>query len=195
MIKEADRESLAAATEVAVACGWRYAVAARWREHAYAGLDAMPSRRRLRSEALGLRPVLLAETAGGRRSGELAAATGCAPVARAQLLHLLWSRQLGVDLAGPLEDRSVVMSAAETGRWPRWQCWTSPSTPGWCRTGRFGRSSAANDTWDQAQLVKPNGTWERVIFRFLANHPQCRPSSRASSAGPTGAAGARRPRT
>ncbi|MEV6145246.1 TnsA-like heteromeric transposase endonuclease subunit [Streptomyces sp. NPDC051992] len=116
LIKEADRESFAAAAEVAVACGWRYAVAARWREHAFAGLDAMASRRRLRSDPLGLRPVLLAEAGGGRRFGELAAATGCEPVARAQLLHLLWSRHLGVDLAGPLQDCSVVMPAGEACR-------------------------------------------------------------------------------
>jgi hypothetical protein len=76
----------------------------------------MASRRRLRSDPLGLRPVLLAEAAGGRRFGELAAATGCEPVARAQLLHLLWSRQLGVDLVGPLQDRSLVLLAGETGR-------------------------------------------------------------------------------
>ncbi|MFL4952923.1 TniQ family protein [Streptomyces sp. MMS24-I31] len=38
LIKEPDRESFAAAAEVAVACGWRYTVAARWREHAFARL-------------------------------------------------------------------------------------------------------------------------------------------------------------
>lgn len=56
---------------------------------------------------------------GERRLGELAAATGCEPVARAQfvhLLHLLWSQQLGVDLAGPLQDRSLVMPTGEAGR-------------------------------------------------------------------------------
>jgi hypothetical protein len=49
LIQESDRESFAATAEVAVACGWRYAVAARWREHAFAGLDAMASRRRLKA--------------------------------------------------------------------------------------------------------------------------------------------------
>jgi hypothetical protein len=115
LIKKPDWESFAAAAEVAVACGWRYTVAARWREHAFAGLDALASRRRLRSDPLGLRPVLLAEAAGGRSFGELAAATGCEPVARAQLLHLLWSRQLGVDLASPLEDWSMVVPVGEVG--------------------------------------------------------------------------------
>lgn len=35
----------------------------------------------------------------------------------------------------------------------------------------------------RVQLVKDDGTRERMTFRFLANHPQCRPSSRTSSAG------------
>ncbi|MFI6730885.1 hypothetical protein [Streptomyces atratus] len=60
--------------------------------------------------------MLLAEAVGGRRFGELAAATGCEPVTRAQLLHLLWSRRLGLDLASPLGDCSVVVPAGETGR-------------------------------------------------------------------------------
>ncbi|MEU7246381.1 hypothetical protein ACI2L4_33685 [Streptomyces sparsogenes] len=147
LIKEADRESFAAAAEAAVACGWRYAVAARWREQ--------PSRAWTRwRRGVGRGPIRWGfgrccspwRRAGGG-PGELVAATGWEPVARAQLLHLLWSRQLGVDLAGPLEDRSFVMSAGETGRWPRRRCWAPPSAPGWCWTGRNGRSSAANDTW------------------------------------------------
>lgn len=35
----------------------------------------------------------------------------------------------------------------------------------------------------RVQLVKDDGTRERMTFRFLANHPQCRSSSRTSSAG------------
>jgi hypothetical protein len=42
LVKGADRESFAA---IAVACGWRYAAAARWREHAVAGQDARGRRR------------------------------------------------------------------------------------------------------------------------------------------------------
>lgn len=74
----------------------------------------MASRRRLSSDPLRLRPVLLAE-AGGRRFGELAAATDCEPVARAQLLHLMRFRQLGIDLSGPLQGRSLVILAGKTG--------------------------------------------------------------------------------
>jgi hypothetical protein len=113
LIREADRESFAAAAEVAVACGWRYVVAARWREHVPSALDALSSQRRPLSDPLGLRPGLLcAVTRRGVRFGELAAASACEPVARAQLLHLIWHRQLGVDLAEPLADRSILVPGA-----------------------------------------------------------------------------------
>jgi hypothetical protein len=91
-------------------------VAARWREHTGPALDAFSSRRRIRTDPLRLRPALLVQAERGLTFGELAASTSCEPVARAQLLHLLWLRQLGVDLAEPLEDRSPVVLAAEAGR-------------------------------------------------------------------------------
>jgi hypothetical protein len=110
LIGEADMESFAAADELAVACGWRYAVAARWRDHVPSTLDALSSQRRPLSDPLGLRPGLLAAAARpGARFGEVAAASGCEPVARAQLLHLLWHRRLGIDLAEPLADRSLLV--------------------------------------------------------------------------------------
>ena len=112
LIEDADRESFAAAAEVAVACGWYYRVAAGWREHAWASLDAFSSQRRKLSDPLGLRPGLLASARAGRTTfGELAAGSGCVPVARAQLLHLLWHRRIGVDLSRPLTDRSPVACA------------------------------------------------------------------------------------
>jgi hypothetical protein len=110
LIGEADMESFAAAAELAVACGWRYLVAARWRDHVPSTLDALSSQRRPLSDPLGLRPGLLAAAARpGARFGEVAAASGCEPVARAQLLHLLWYRRLGIDLAEPLADRSLLV--------------------------------------------------------------------------------------
>jgi hypothetical protein len=111
LIKQEDRESFAAAAEVALACGWRYVVAAGWRMHVMSVLDAISSQRRPLSDPLMLRPGLLAAAGGGLSFGELAAGSGCEPVARAQLLHLIWHRRLGVDLAEPLEDRSVVVRA------------------------------------------------------------------------------------
>jgi hypothetical protein len=112
-IEDKDRESFAAAAEAALACGWRYAVAARWREHVPASLDALSSQRRPLRDPLGLRPGLLAAARKqDARFGEAAAASGCEPVARAQLLHLIWQRQIGIDLAEPLADRSLLVAGA-----------------------------------------------------------------------------------
>jgi hypothetical protein len=44
LIKEEDRESFAAAAEVAVASGWHYRVVARWRDHVWPGLGCGVSR-------------------------------------------------------------------------------------------------------------------------------------------------------
>ena len=96
-----------------MACGWRYAVAARWREHVLPALDALSSQRRPLADPLGLRPGLLAAVRKpGARFGEVAAASGCEPVARAQLLHLIWHRQVGVNLAEPPADRSLLVPGA-----------------------------------------------------------------------------------
>ena len=115
LIKEPDAESFAAAAEVALACGWRYAVVGRWRENVMAAVDAMSSQRRSLSDPLGLRPALLEAAAGGRAFGELAAASRCPPVARAQLLHLLWHRKLGIDMSRPLAGSSPVTLAGAGG--------------------------------------------------------------------------------
>ncbi|WP_254594753.1 hypothetical protein [Streptomyces sp. 8P21H-1] len=143
----------------------------------------MASRRRLRSDPLGLRPVLLAEATGGRRFGELAAATGCEPVARAQLLHLLWSRQLGVDLAGPLG--GPLARAARWGEGPLTAAAVLDLSPGagLVLDGTEWTVERREPHLGRVQLVQDDGTRERMTFRFVANHPQCRPSSRMSSAG------------
>jgi hypothetical protein len=113
LIGDKDAESFAAAAEAALACGWRYTVAARWREHVLASLDALSSQRRQLSDPLGLRPGLLAAAEKqGARFGETAAASGCEPVARAQLLHLIWHHRIGIDLAEPLADRSLLVPGA-----------------------------------------------------------------------------------
>jgi TnsA-like endonuclease N terminal len=110
LIEDKDAESFAAAAETALACGWRYTVAARWREYVLASLDALSSQRRPLSDPLGLQPGLLAAAGKqGARFGDAAAASGCEPVARAQLLHLIWHRRIGIDLARPLADRSLLV--------------------------------------------------------------------------------------
>jgi hypothetical protein len=112
-IGDKDAESFAAAAEAALACGWRYAVAARWREHVPSALDALSSQRRPLPDPLGLRPGLLAAAARpGARFGQVAAASSCEPVARAQLLHLIWHRKIGIDFSGPLADRSLLVLGA-----------------------------------------------------------------------------------
>lgn len=110
LIKDKDRESFAAAGELARACGRHFTVAAGWRGHVPVTLDWLSSRRRPLSDPLGLEPGLPAGVAKGRTFGELAESSACPPVARAQLLHLLWHRRIGLDLMEPLGDRSPIVS-------------------------------------------------------------------------------------
>jgi hypothetical protein len=113
LIKLDDLEKFAASLETSLAFGWHYVLAARWRDHVPAAVDAFSSQRRELPDPLALRPVVLDLARSGKASfGEVAAASGCEPVARAQLLHLLWRRRLGVDLAEPLADSSILALAS-----------------------------------------------------------------------------------
>jgi hypothetical protein len=68
------------------------------------------------TDPLGLQGVLLAAArTGSMRFGALVEQTAVPAMARAQALHLLWTRRLGVDLAEPLTDRSMV-HAGRAGR-------------------------------------------------------------------------------
>jgi hypothetical protein len=108
-IEEEDRVRFAAAAEAALSCGWRYAVAAGWLPNVQATLDTLSARRRPLTDPLHLQPVLLAAAEGGPvRFGELVEHCGIPAAARAQALHLIWGRQLGIDLAVPLGDASMV---------------------------------------------------------------------------------------
>jgi len=116
LVGEADAVRFAAADEAALACGWRYSVVAGWRPHVIGVLDALSAQRRRLEDPLGLQSqVLAAVRAGSCRFGELVAATSLPVVARAQVLHLLWHRRLGVDLGRPLGDGSPVWSAQAGG--------------------------------------------------------------------------------
>jgi hypothetical protein len=113
-IGDEDRVKFAATAELALACGWRYLVVTGWRRHVMATLDTMSSRRRPTGDPLGLRDVLISVAAsGGVSLGDLATATPAAPVARAQILHLLWCRRLSIDLSEPLTDATVVSLAGD----------------------------------------------------------------------------------
>lgn len=116
-IGEADRVKFAASAEAALACGWRYLVAAGWRPHVLATLDTLSSQRRPLADPFGLQEVLLGEVSREPQSfGALAAGTIAPPVARAQLLHLLWHRRLSIDLSRPLGDATLVHPAGRTPR-------------------------------------------------------------------------------
>lgn len=112
-IKAEDRVRFAAAAEVALSCGWRYAVAAGWRPHVQTTLDTLSAQRRPLTDPLKLQAALLANAGNGPvRFGELVEQTEVPAMARAHALHLIWARRLGIDLAVPLNDQSLV----HTGR-------------------------------------------------------------------------------
>ncbi|MEU3988967.1 hypothetical protein AB0F24_11380 [Streptomyces platensis] len=112
LVKDADALKFAAAREVAAACGWRYSVVAGWRPHVWSVLDQLSSRRRPARDLLGMRDQLL--TAIGGQEGRvmtfsgLADATSVPSVGRANIVRLLWQRELGVDLGSPLRDSSLI---------------------------------------------------------------------------------------
>ena len=109
-IGDEDRVRFAAAAEVALVSGWRYAVVAGWRRNVQVSLDTLSAQRRPVADPLGLRgQVLKAVHPGPVAFGELVAATSVPAAARAYALHLLWHRRLSVDLAQLLSDASPVM--------------------------------------------------------------------------------------
>lgn len=112
-----DLVKFAASAEAALACGWRYLVVSGWRPHVMATLDTLSSQRRPLADPLGLRDVVLARAASGQlRFSDLVSGTIAPPVARAQLLHLLWHRRLSIDLAMPLTDATMVRPGSRTLR-------------------------------------------------------------------------------
>ncbi|MEH0419667.1 TnsA-like heteromeric transposase endonuclease subunit [Streptomyces sp. B21-083] len=110
-VRTKDAESFAAAFEAALACGWDYVLAARWRPHVLAGLDVLSSQRRPLPDPLGLRAGLLDAARSRVTFGELAEGSAVPALARAELLHLFWHRSIGIDLTVPLTDRSLVEPA------------------------------------------------------------------------------------
>jgi len=104
-----DRVAFAATAEVAAAVGWRYAVVTGWRPHGLTTVDTLSSQRRPLTDRLGVVEELMTAVADGPRPfGELAAQTVAPAVARAYLLHLLWHRRLGMDLAVSLGDATLI---------------------------------------------------------------------------------------
>ncbi len=109
LVKAEDRMRFAAAAEVALVLGWRFAVVTGWRPGVISVIDALSAQRRPLADPLGLQPQLLAQAADGPVGfGDLVGATSVPVVARAHALHLIWHRRLGVDLAEPLGDDAQV---------------------------------------------------------------------------------------
>ncbi len=112
LIRDEDALKFAAARETAAACGWRYSVVAGWRPHVWGVLDHLSSRRRPTRDLLGMRDQLLAAISSQEGQemtfSELANATSVPSVGRANIVRLLWQRELGVDLGSPLRDSSLI---------------------------------------------------------------------------------------
>jgi hypothetical protein len=116
LVGEPDAVKFAAAQEAAAACGWRYSVATGWRPHVWTCLDHLSSQRRPLEDRLGIERELMEAAADRPRPfADLVGATRLPVLARAHATHLLWRRQLGVDLARPLGDGSLVWSAPAEG--------------------------------------------------------------------------------
>ncbi|MFF7879697.1 TnsA-like heteromeric transposase endonuclease subunit [Streptomyces sp. NPDC020794] len=116
---EDDLMKFAASSEVALALGWGYAVVTGWRPLTWRNVDLLYSRRRPMTDPLGLKPLLLRTTRAAAEPlsfGELAASYEFPALARPVILHLLWHRQLGVDLAAPFGDSSVLWVGKEKVR-------------------------------------------------------------------------------
>ncbi|WUC24883.1 transposase [Streptomyces sp. NBC_00562] len=174
LIKDEDAMKFAAAREAAAACGWRYSVVAGWRPHVWSVLDHLSSRRRPARDLLGMRDQLL--TAIGGRKGrvmtfsELADTTSVPSVGRANIVRLLWQRDLGVDLGSPLRDSSLVWGGVMAAR-------------GFLQIAP-GRQVAINGVeWTvedvhgqlgRLVLVDTDGRAETRSFRWLINHPDLR---------------------
>ncbi|MEV6637899.1 TnsA-like heteromeric transposase endonuclease subunit [Actinoplanes sp. NPDC051470] len=108
-----DREAFAATAEAALAVGWCYLVVPGWRAQVMTTIDALSAQRRQLHDPLGVIAVLLAAVGQrGSTVGQLVAGCTMPALGRAFVVHLLWHRRLGVDLALPLTDRSPIWPAA-----------------------------------------------------------------------------------
>ncbi|MFJ7593014.1 TnsA-like heteromeric transposase endonuclease subunit [Streptomyces sp. NPDC097617] len=113
-IGDDDELKFAATGELAMACGWRYAVVTGWRPHVWSVLDALSAQRRPVDDPLGLQAELLAAAEAPVAFGELVQATRLPVVARTHALHLIWHGRLAIELAEPLSDATLVSTGA---RW------------------------------------------------------------------------------
>jgi len=115
-IADEDKVRFAAAAEAALSCGWCYAVVPGWQPNVQVTLDTLSSRRRPMADPLGLGQVLLDVAAiGPVPFGELVERTAVPAIARAHALHLIWTRQLGIELTAPLGDNTLIHPVIRPG--------------------------------------------------------------------------------
>ncbi|MFI9581711.1 hypothetical protein ACIHCQ_07685 [Streptomyces sp. NPDC052236] len=182
LVKDDDALKFAAAREVAAACGWRYSVVAGWGLHVWSVLDHLSSRRRPSRDLLGMRDQLL--TAIGGREGrvmtfsELADATSVPSVGRANIVRLLWHRELGVDLGSPLRHNSLI--------------WGRSGGEGVLQIAPGRQVSLNGVEWTikdvhgqlgRLVLVDGDGRAETRSFRWLINHADLRLLPRSEASG------------
>ncbi|CAM5653619.1 hypothetical protein GCM10010343_35130 [Streptomyces avidinii] len=109
LIEPDDLVKFAAAQQAAGAAGWQYVVVAGWQPRPWAALETLSARRRSMSDPLGLASELLELVSDEpRRLSGLVEATSWPALARAYVLHLLWSRRLAMDLSLRLGDESWI---------------------------------------------------------------------------------------
>lgn len=116
-IKLTDEIAFAATAQVAAMLGWGYAVVTGWRQPAMVTVDTLSSQRRPLADPLGMAHAMRAIAAKESTTfGELSAMAEIPTMARSILLQMLWRRQLGMDLAQPLGDRTVIASPVSSTR-------------------------------------------------------------------------------
>jgi hypothetical protein len=111
-IRPRDHLKFAATAEAALSAGWRFIVVTGWRAHVWGAVDAMSAERRPLDEVLGTQSQLRRAAAQGPLPyGELVERCSIPAVTRAHALHLLWRRELGIDLSGPYGDERLIRLA------------------------------------------------------------------------------------
>ncbi|WP_336048787.1 TnsA-like heteromeric transposase endonuclease subunit [Streptomyces sp. CA2R101] len=107
-----DELKFAATFETTLAAGWRYGVVTGWRRHVWETVDALSAGRRPLADVLDIHGQLRTAAAQGPLSlWDLVQQCSIPAVARAHALHLLWRRELGVDLSVPYGDASLIRLA------------------------------------------------------------------------------------
>ncbi|MEU4464088.1 TnsA-like heteromeric transposase endonuclease subunit [Streptomyces sp. NPDC024017] len=112
-----DALKFAASAEVALSAGWRYGVVVGWRQHVLTNVDALSAERRPLPDVFGIQAQLQETAAHGPLPyGELVERCCLPAVGRAHAIHLLWSRNLGMDLSMPFGDASLIRLAPRQQR-------------------------------------------------------------------------------